>query len=180
MARVLVGVSGSAACFKAAALCSQLSQAGHEVQAILTRSAAKLVTPLQFSCLTGRPALVDEFEPADPAGMDHISLAKDAELLVIVPATANTIGHLAQGLAPDLLGSLALAYGHARPRLFVPAMHPGMWHNPAVQRNLQTLVADGWQQVGPVVGGTACGEVGEGRMVEVDVVLEAIEAALNP
>lgn len=179
MARILVGVSGSAACFKAAALCSQLSQAGHEVQAILTRSAAKLVTPLQFSCLTGRPALVDEFEPADPAGMDHISLAKDADLLVVVPATANTIGQLAQGLATDLLGSLALAYGHSRPRLFVPAMHPEMWHNPAVQRNLQTLLADGWQQVGPVVGGTACGEVGEGRMVEVEVVLAAIQSGLG-
>jgi len=179
VARILVGVSGSAACFKAAALCSQLSQAGHCVQVILTESAAEMVTPLQFSCLTGNPALVDEFEPADPAGMDHISLAKDADLLVVIPATANTIGNLALGLAPNLLGSFVLAFGTSGPRLVVPAMHPGMWGNPAVQRNVATLAADGWIQVGPTVGGTACGEVGEGRMVETDVIVAAIEAALT-
>jgi len=178
VARILVAVSGSAACFKAAALCSQLSQAGHCVQVVLTSSAAKMVQPLQFSCLTGNPALVDEFDPADPAGMDHIALAKDADLLVVVPATANTIGNLAQGLAPNLLGSLALAYASQGPRLLVPAMHPGMWGNPAVQRNIATLLEDGWVQVGPVVGGTACGEFGEGRMVETEVILAAIKSAL--
>lgn len=178
MARILLGVSGSAACFKAAALCSQLTKEGHEVQAILTRSAAKLVTPLQFSCLSGKRALVDEFAPEDPAGMDHIALCREADLLVVMPASANTLGNLAHGLASDLLGSTALAFGSSRPRLVVPAMHPEMWQNPAVRRNMQLLQEDGWQCVGPTVGGTACGDFGEGRMVEPEVVLEAVQAAL--
>ena len=178
MAKLLVGVCGSAACFKAAALCSLLSQSGHSVQAVLTRSASKLVTPLQFACVTGKPALVDEFAPVDAAGMDHIALAKEAELLVVIPATANILGILAHGLAPDLLGSLALAFATRGPRLVVPAMHPDMWHNPAVQRNLLTLVSDGWLQVGPVAGATACGAIGEGRMAEIEEVLTAIDAAL--
>lgn len=179
MARILVGVSGSAACFKAATLCSTLTKAGHEVRAILTRSAAKLVTPLQFSCLTGNQALVDEFAPEDPAGMDHIALCREADLLVVMPATANTLGNLAHGLAPDLLGSTALAFGSSRPRLVVPAMHPEMWGNPAVQGNVQLLQEHGWQCVGPTVGGTACGDFGEGRMVEPEIVAEAVQAALG-
>jgi len=144
----------------------------------MTPAATEFVGPLQFACLTGNAALVDEFDSADDSGMDHISLARAAELMVIVPATANTVGLLALGLAPNLLGSLALAFGASKPRLFVPAMNPEMWSNPAVQRNVATLVGDGWQQVGPASGETACGEVGDGRMVEVEQVLAAISSAL--
>jgi phosphopantothenoylcysteine decarboxylase/phosphopantothenate--cysteine ligase len=179
MASILLGVSGSAACFKAAALASALTKANHKVQVVMTAAAVEFVGPLQFSCLTGHAALVDEFDPADPSGMDHISLARAADLMIIVPATANTLGMLAGGLAPNLLGSLALAFEAQKPRLFVPAMNPEMWSNPAVQRNVATLLADGWRQVGPAKGDTACGEVGEGRMLEADEVLAAISAALQ-
>jgi len=179
MAAILLGVSGSAACFKAAALASALTKEGHEVQVVMTAAATEFVGPLQFSCLTGKATLVDEFHPEDPSGMDHISLARASDLLVIAPTTANTLGLLAAGLAPNLLGSLALAFGATKPRLWVPAMNPEMWSNPAVQRNAQTLRVDGWQQVGPTRGVTACGEMGDGRMVEVDQVIAAINAALQ-
>jgi phosphopantothenoylcysteine decarboxylase/phosphopantothenate--cysteine ligase len=178
MSRIVVGVSGSAACFKAVNICSALAQAGHEVTAVLTEAATALVTPLQFSCVTGNPALDNEWNPLDPAGMDHIAFARAADLMVVVPATADRIGLFAQGLAPDLLGSLSLAFDADKPRLFVPAMNPEMWNHPAVKRNVATLCDDGWQCIGPTDGATACGEVGLGRMVEPDVVLAAIETAL--
>ena len=178
MSSILVGVSGSAACFKAVSVCSALAQRGHQVQPVLTAGAARLVTPLQFSCVSGRAAAHDEWEPQDPAGMDHIQLARAADLLLVVPATAGRLGVFAQGLAPDLLGSLALAWGEDKPRLLVPAMNPHMWANPAVRRNVETLRGDGWELLGPTSGGTACREEGEGRMVEPDDVVAAVERLL--
>ena len=178
MSSILVGVSGSAACFKAVQLCSDLTKAGHRVRAVLTSAAAEFVTPLQFSCVCGQRALANEWEPADPAGMDHLALAREADLFLVAPASADRIGLFAQGLAPDLLGSLALAFGTNKPRLFAPAMNPEMWSNPAVARNAAQLVADGWVQLGPVVGPTACQEEGMGRMMEPEDLMAAVAAAL--
>ncbi len=178
MSRVLIGVGASAACFKAVAVCSALTKEGHSVQAVLTRHAAKLVTPLQFSAVTGVRALCDEWEPADPSGMDHISFARAADLLLICPASAGLIGGLAHGLAADLLGSLALAFEADKPRLLTPAMNPVMWAHPAVRRNVALLLGDGWNLIGPVEGPTACGESGAGRMAEPDAVCAAVRAAL--
>jgi phosphopantothenoylcysteine synthetase/decarboxylase len=175
MSEILLGVSGSAACFKAAALASGLAQRGHSVTAVLSRAACKLVTPLQFACLTGNKALHDEWQPEDPAGMDHIQLARKADLFLLAPATADRIGILANGLAPDLLGSVALAVEQSKPRVFVPAMNPDMWQHPAVQRNVAQLDADGWLQVGPTSGRTACEETGLGRMAEIAIVLAEID-----
>lgn len=180
MANLLLGVSASAACFKAAALASSLHGKGHQVQVVLTPSATKLVAPLQFSCLTGRNALVSEFdgEGSEPSGMDHISLAREADLLLMAPATADLIGQLAHGLAPNLLTTLALAMDGDKPRLFAPAMNPSMWAQPAVQRNLTTLQQDGWQLLAPAEGHTACGEDGHGRLQEVPDLVAAVETAL--
>ncbi|RMH05201.1 MAG: bifunctional 4'-phosphopantothenoylcysteine decarboxylase/phosphopantothenoylcysteine synthetase, partial [Planctomycetota bacterium] len=114
-----------------------------------------------------------------PAGMDHIALARAADLLVVAPATADRIGLLAHGLAPDLLGSLALAFEQDKPRLFAPAMNPEMWRHPAVARNALLLESDGWRRIGPVEGPTACGEDGPGRMVEPGELAEAILGALE-
>ena len=179
MSNVLVGVSASAACFKAVAVCSQLAQSGHSVRAVLSRGATRLVTPIQFSAVTGTATLSDEWRPEDPAGMDHIAISRWADLLVVAPASADRIGLFAQGLAPDLLGSLALAIERDKPRLFAPAMNPEMWSHLAVQRNAVQIEADGWQRIGPVAGPTACGEQGEGRMAEPDEVVAAIVAALG-
>ena len=178
MSQILVGVSASAACFKAVSVCSALMRANHEVQVVLSPGATRLVTPLQFSAVTGRRALSEEWESRDPAGMDHIALARSADLLVLVPATASRIGLVAHGIAIDLLGSLTLAFEQSKPRLFVPAMNPEMWKHPAVARNVAQLVSDGWEQIGPVAGDTACGETGMGRMVEPDHVVEAVQRAL--
>jgi phosphopantothenoylcysteine synthetase/decarboxylase len=111
--------------------------------------------------------------------MEHISLARQADLMVVMPATANTIGHIANGIASNLLTTLALAISRETPRLIVPAMNPEMFAHPAVQRNLQQLQTDGWQQVGPVAGVTACQEEGAGRMLEVDAILEVVTSALG-
>jgi phosphopantothenoylcysteine synthetase/decarboxylase len=173
---ILLGVSASAACFKAAALASQLVQAGHGVTAVLSSGAARMVTPLQFSCLTGRVSLSDEWKPQDPAGMDHIQLARRADLVLLVPATADRLGSVAHGLASDLLGSCLLAAEVEKPRIAAPSMNPEMWRQAAVQRNLKQLALDGWQFVGPVAGPTACGEDGLGRMAEVEDILAAVAA----
>lgn len=179
MKRIVLGVTGSAACFKAVAICSELVQMGHEVHPVLTPSATRLITPLQFSCIAGRRALHDEWNPVDPAGMDHIELARAADLLLVVPATANFLGQAAQALAPTLLGSLVLAMEREKPRLFVPAMNPQMWRNPGVARNVATLEGDGWLRIGPISGLTACGEEGEGRMAEPVDILAEIEPLLS-
>ena len=176
---ILLGVSASAACFKAAALASQLVRAGHGVTAVLSPGATRLVTPLQFSCLTGRRTLHDEWRGEDPAGMDHITLARRAALVVLAPATADRLGSVAHGLAGDLLGSTLLAVEAEKPRLAVPAMNPEMWRQPAVQRNVETLQRDGWRFVGPDDGPTACREEGRGRMAEVDAILAAVREALG-
>jgi phosphopantothenoylcysteine synthetase/decarboxylase len=179
MANILLGVTGSAACFKAAACASQLTQLGHRVQVVLTPAAGEFVTELQFSCLTGVTAITHDDSQLDPSGMEHISVARQAELLIIMPATANTIGQLANGLAGNLLCTLALAISQDIPRLIVPAMNPEMFAHPAVQRNLQQLQDDGWQQLGPVSGVTACQERGDGRMLETDEVLAVITGMLG-
>ncbi|MDP6963576.1 MAG: flavoprotein [Planctomycetota bacterium] len=180
MANILLGVTGSAACFKAAACASQLTQAGHHVQVVLTPMACEFVSELQFSCLTGVAAISHDDSQLDPSGMEHISLARQADLMLVMPATANTIGQIANGLAPNLLCTLALAVESSKPRLIVPAMNPEMYSQAAVMRNLQQLVKDGWQQLGPVDGVTACQESGAGRMQEVDEIIAAVADALIP
>ncbi|MBC8369350.1 MAG: phosphopantothenoylcysteine decarboxylase [Planctomycetes bacterium] len=174
MANILLGVTGSAACFKAAACASQLTQLGHRVQVVLTPAACEFVTELQFSCLTSVTAISRDDSQLDPAGMEHISLARQANMMLIMPATANTVGQIANGLASNLLCTLALAMRQDIPRLIVPAMNPEMYLHPAVQRNLQQLKDDGWQQLGPVKGNTACQEQGDGRMLEVEDVLSKV------
>lgn len=178
MKEILLGVSASAACFKAAALASQLVKAGYGVTAVLSAGACKLVTPLQFSCLTARPALSDEWAPEDPAGMDHIQFARRADLALLVPATADRLGQVAHGLASDLLGSTLLALELEKPRLAAPSMNPEMWRQPSVQRNVAQMQEDGWQMVGPVAGMTACKEEGLGRMAEVEDIFRAVQAVL--
>jgi len=111
--------------------------------------------------------------------MDHITLARRADLLLVAPATADFLGQAAAGLATSLLGSLVLAMETEKPRVFVPAMNPRMWSNPAVQRNTATLERDGWIRIGPVSGPTACGEEGEGRMTESVEILSALTSFLQ-
>ncbi|HIG11535.1 MAG: flavoprotein [bacterium] len=167
MSRIVLGVSASAAIYKACDLTSCLTQAGDEVRVVLTRRAAELVSPQLFEAISGQSAHVDEFGPGRESAMDHIALARWAEALVVAPATAHTTANLATGMAGNLLCSLALAADPARTqRLIAPAMNPVMFKNPALQRNLAQLVEDGWTLCEPDFGRLACDDEGQGRLAD--------------
>ncbi len=179
MSRILLGVSASAAIYKACDLASKLTQTGDEVHCILTPNAAQLIAPQLFEAVTGQPAAVEEFGPARAGAMDHITLARWAEAFVIAPATANTIGNLANGLASDLLGSIALAIDPDQVlRLCAPAMNPVMYANPAMQRNLAQLSQDGWAICEPDSGRVACDDVGPGRLAEPERIIQTLRELL--
>jgi phosphopantothenoylcysteine decarboxylase/phosphopantothenate--cysteine ligase len=171
--RILLGVSGSIAAYKAADLASRLTQAGARVDAILTAAASRFVTPLTFQSLTGRPAPADLW--SEEAHVLHVGLADGADLLVVAPATADILAKLAHGLADDLLTVTALA---ARcPLLVAPAMDAGMFEHPAVQANLATLRARGATVIGPADGRMASGLEGRGRMLEPEEILGHVRLA---
>ena len=162
--RIILGVSGSIACYKAADLASKLSQAGAQVTTILTQAATQFITPLTFQSVTGRRAYTDADLWGNEAHVLHVGLGHQADLLVIAPATANTLGKLAQGMATDLLSVTALAA--TCPLIVAPAMDGGMFTHPATQANLQVLVARGAIISGPEEGHLASGLVAQGRMTE--------------
>lgn len=172
--RVLLGVAGGIAAYKAPELVRRLRQGGAEVRVVLTRSAGAFVAPLSLQAVSGhrvRDALLDQ---DTEAGMGHIELARWADDLVIAPATAEILARLAQGHACDLLTTLALA---TRARLWLaPAMNHVMWAHPAVQANWQTLLGRGARPLGPAVGDQACGEHGPGRMLEPAAIADAVLA----
>jgi phosphopantothenoylcysteine decarboxylase / phosphopantothenate---cysteine ligase len=170
--KILLGVGGGIAAYKAAELSRLLMQQEHEVQAILTRSAEEFVRPLTFAALTGRKALTDLFEIED--AIEHIALAQAYEMLVIAPATADLIAKLAHGLADDFLSTLYLAF--TGPVLIAPAMNVNMWEHVATQANLEALRRRGNRIVEPDSGYLACGMTGTGRMAEPATIVDAIEA----
>jgi len=171
MTRILLGAGASVAVYKACDLASKLSQAGHEVRAVLTPRAAQLVAPQLFEAVTGQPAQVDEFGPSRRGAMDHIELAAWAELLLVAPASADLVARLALGLGGDLLTTAALAFPASRPRMICPAMNPAMLEAAPLQRHLDTLREDGWQVVEPAAGHMACGDEGKGRLPEPSEIL---------
>jgi phosphopantothenoylcysteine decarboxylase/phosphopantothenate--cysteine ligase len=173
---IVLGVTGSIAAYKAADLASKLTQAGARVDVVLTESAARFVTPLTFQSVTGRPARSDLWAASADAHIAHVALAEHAHLMVIAPATADTIARLAHGLADDLLTVTALA---ARcPLLLAPAMDGGMYEHPATQANLQTLRERGVTLLGPAEGRMASGLVGRGRLLEPEEILGHVRLAL--
>jgi phosphopantothenoylcysteine decarboxylase len=168
---VLVGVCGGVAAFKAAALVSQLVQTGYGVQVILTESASHFVGSASFSALSGRPVAERLFDPRFPLGA-HIELAQQADLLLIVPVTANILAKTALGIADDLLSTTYLAF--KGPVLMAPAMNGEMWSQPAVQRNVRQLEEDGVTMIGPASGWLSCRQEGSGRMAEPTEILDAV------
>lgn len=173
---ILLGVTGSIAAYKAAELASQLAQAGADVFVVMTANACQFVQPLTFQALTGHAVGVDQFDPVAWHGMEHISLAERADLVLIAPATANVIAHLAHGLADDLLTTTALAT--RAPVLIVPAMNTNMLEHPATQRNLERLRELGYHLVATESGRMACGTVGPGRLPTTEVILAHVERCL--
>jgi phosphopantothenoylcysteine decarboxylase/phosphopantothenate--cysteine ligase len=176
--RVLLGVSGGVAAYKAAELCRLLVRAGATVDVMMTRAAREFVGVVTFGALSGRPVGRELFDPAEEAQIGHIALADRAEVCVLAPATANLLAKLAHGLADDLVSTVCLAY-HG-PLLCAPAMNVHMWEHPATKENLATLRRRGVRSVGPGAGEMACGHVGEGRMAEPEEILQAVGACLAP
>lgn len=179
MAKIVLAAGASVAIYKAGDLASKLAQAGHSVRAVLTPRAAKLISPQLFEAVTGEPAAVDEFGPARRGAMDHIELAKWAELVLVAPASAGLIARLAHGQADDLASTFVLAVPATCPRLIAPAMNPTMLEARAVQRNLALLREDGWRVLEPGTGHTACGDEGKGRLPEPAELLREVERALR-
>jgi phosphopantothenoylcysteine decarboxylase/phosphopantothenate--cysteine ligase len=178
--RILLGVTGGIAAYKACTLASHLTQTGAQVDVVMTEAATRFVAPLTFQALTGRPVYTDLWAaPGEglPTHIAHVGLAHAADLLVIAPATANTLAKLAQGLADNLLTTLALAA--PCPVLVAPAMDAGMWTHPATQANVATLRERGVHFAGPVRGRMASGLEGEGRMMEPDETLGRVRWVLG-
>ena len=164
--RIVLGVCGSVATYKAVMLASRLTQAGALVDAVLTDSACRFVTPLSFSAVTGRPAYASMWHTDEDVHILHVQLGRQADLLLVAPATAHTIARLAHGMADDLLSVTALAV--RCPLVVAPAMDAGMYEHPATQANIATLRSRGALVVEPVEGRMASGLTGRGRMVEPD------------
>lgn len=175
--RLLVIVGGGIAAYKALDLTRRLRERGAGVRVVMTAAAKKFVTPLSFASLTGERVYDDLFSPTDEQEMGHIQLSRDADLLVVAPATAHLLARAARGLADDLATTLLLATD--KRVLYAPAMNVRMWLHPATQRNVATLHSDGGWFVGPDDGEMACGEYGPGRMSEPLDIVAAIEAALG-
>lgn len=175
--RILLIVGGGIAAYKSLELVRRLKERGGSVRAILTRAGAEFVTPLSLSVLTEEKAFTDLFDLKDEAEIGHIRLSREADLLVVAPATADLLAKMAQGLAGDLATAVLLATD--KQVLVTPAMNVRMWQHPATRRNVATLRKDGIVFVGPDEGEMACGEFGPGRMAEPDDIVEAIEKLLR-
>jgi phosphopantothenoylcysteine decarboxylase/phosphopantothenate--cysteine ligase len=176
-ARVVLGVSGSIACYKAADIASKLTQAGAEVDVILTDAAQKFVSSLTFRGLTGRPVFTDMFDPQSPLAEEHVALARAASAMLIAPASATTLARLAHGLADNMVALTALAT--TAPVLVAPAMDAQMWAHAATRASVSLLRERGVIFVGPAEGRLASGHTGAGRLAEADAILGALRQALG-
>jgi phosphopantothenoylcysteine decarboxylase/phosphopantothenate--cysteine ligase len=175
---IALGVTGGIGAYKAVEVARGLQKRGHDVVAIMTRSARKFVGEVTFEAITRRPVITDQYARGANASIEHIALATDIGLLLVAPATANTIGKLANGIADDFLTSLYLAT--RAPVLLAPAMNTNMLEHPAVQRNMETLASRGVRFVDPGDGFLACGWIGKGRLAEPEAIVEAADGMLRP
>jgi phosphopantothenoylcysteine decarboxylase/phosphopantothenate--cysteine ligase len=176
--RILLGITGGIAAYKAAELGRLLVRDGMDVRVVMTEAACRLVTPVTLQALSGQAVLTDLWDPSIPNAMGHIEASRDRDLIVVAPASADFLAKLATGRADDLLSTLCLA--RECPLLVAPAMNVQMWENATTRRNVQQLRTDGVVILGPASGDQACGEVGMGRMLEAQELHAAILAALQP
>lgn len=175
--QIVLGVTGGIACYKSADLASKAAQQGARVDVILTPAATRFISPLTFTAVTGRRAWTDMYTPDEQARFPHVTLSRRADLIVIAPATANTIAKLAHGLADNLLTATVL--DSRAPLLLAPAMETHMWEHPTTQENVRVLKARGVHVVGPEAGHLASGAEGVGRMAEVPTILGAMRYVLG-
>lgn len=175
---LVLGLTGGIACYKIAELTRLLIKAGATVQIVMTEAATQFITPVTMQALSGRPVYTSQWDARMPNNMPHIDLSREADAIVIAPASTDFMAKLAHGRCDDLLSTLCIA--RDCPLLVVPAMNRQMWQNPATQRNVAQLRADGIEVLGPDSGSQACGEVGDGRMIEPEAAFEAICAFFQP
>lgn len=178
--KILLGLTGGIACYKSAEFARAMIKAGASVQVVMTDGAKEFITPLTMQALTGHTVYSSQWEKQIDNNMPHIDLTRQMDAVVIAPCTANFISKLANGLGDDLLSTMCLARPAHIPFIVAPAMNAEMWKKPATQRNLNQLKEDGTLIMGPASGFQACGEIGDGRMLEPAQMLEEVIAALQP
>jgi phosphopantothenoylcysteine decarboxylase / phosphopantothenate---cysteine ligase len=177
---IVLGLSGGVACYKAAELARELIKAGATVQVVMSEAATQFITAVTMQALSGRPVFSSQWDPRQPNNMAHIDLTRQAHAVLVAPASADFIAKLAQGRADDLLSLLCLARPSSCSLLLAPAMNREMWAHPATQRNVAQVRADGASVLGPAAGDQACGEVGDGRMLEATELCDALIAHFQP
>ncbi len=175
---LLLGITGGIAAYKAAELVRLLVKADIDVQVVMTAAACQFITPVTMQALSGKPVFMDMWDSSVGNGMPHIELSRNADAILVAPASADFLAKLVQGRADDLLSTLCLA--RDCPLLVAPAMNKQMWENPATQRNIAQLKADGISLLGPDSGEQACGEVGLGRMLEAEALFALVNAHFTP
>ena len=174
---VVIGITGGIAAYKSADLTRRLMELGADVRVVMTTAATEFVTPLTFQALCGHPVFFDNSDDSATSGMKHIELARWVDAIIVAPASANTIAKLAHGRADNLLTTLCLASEAVK--CFAPAMNRVMWDDLSTQANCRTLVEKQWHQFGPASGSQACGEIGEGRMMEVSDILASLQQCFS-
>ena len=178
---IVLGLSGGIACYKAAELCRALVKRGASVQVVMTEAAAQFITPVTMQALSNRPVFVSQWDAREPNNMAHINLSREADAILVAPASADFMAKLLHGRADDLLSLMCLARPLDRvPLLLAPAMNREMWSHPATQRNMAQLRADGAQVLGVGQGEQACGETGDGRMLEPEELLHEVIGVFAP
>lgn len=178
---ILLGLTGGIACYKSAELCRLFIKAGATVQVVMTEAAEQFITPVTMQALSGRPVYGSQWDTREPNNMPHINLSREADAIVLAPCSADFIARLVQGRSDELLSLLCLARPADRvPLLLAPAMNREMWSHPATQRNLMQVAADGAHVLGVGSGWQACGETGDGRMLEPAQLLEDVIAFFQP
>lgn len=179
MATITLAVTGSISAYKAADLVSQFGKNGHQVHVLMTESAQAFITPLTLQVLSKNRVHLDTMDEPDPAKVNHIQLAKETDLFLVAPASANTLAKLAHGLADNIVTATALALPTATPKLLAPAMNTNMYLHPATQKNLARLHDYGYQMVSPRESLLACGDQGVGALAEIPTILKRVKEVLD-
>jgi len=178
MKNILLGITGSIAAYKAADIANILTKSGYSVHVIMTAAATKFISPLTLQTLTKNKVETDMFEEFNYSEVNHIALAKKADLCLISPATANIIGKLASGIADDMLSTVVMAIA-GKPIVIAPAMNTAMYENPITQRNIQTLKGFGYHFIEPKEAMLACGDLGKGALADIDSIMNTVKTLVE-
>ncbi|MDR0922549.1 MAG: phosphopantothenoylcysteine decarboxylase [Lactobacillales bacterium] len=176
---ILLGVTGSISAYKAADIANRLTKQDYNVEVIMTKSATEFITPLTLQVLSKNVVHTDVMAEPDVKKVNHIELAKQADLFLVAPASANIIGKLANGIADDLLSTIALALPEDTPKLIAPAMNTQMYANPIFQRNLATLLELDYEEIEPRIALLACGDLGKGALADIDLIVKIVNGILK-